>query len=79
MNPRSSCTIPRGSVVQLSNDEHADSWPTLAGDGRILSFGCGGYPGSTSSYDDVEIFGARPVSGARRNQRSHESSSGSEP
>ena len=49
-----------GTVIQLTDDDTPDVWPTVAGDGRIVWWGAGGYPGAISAESDWEIFIATP-------------------
>ncbi len=49
-----------GTVIQLTDDDTVDVWPTVTGDGRIVWWGAGGYSGATSAGWDREIFIATP-------------------
>jgi hypothetical protein len=51
-------------VVQLTDDDAADTWPTVDGAGRVLWMGTGNYPGVPGSQLDREIFVAVPTSDA---------------
>lgn len=46
-------------VLQLTDDDLDDQWPTVSGDGAIVWQGFGGYPGARSGAADPEIFRAR--------------------
>jgi hypothetical protein len=50
-----------GRVLQLTDDDLDDRWPTVSGDGAIVWQGTGGYPGARSGPGDSEIFRARPT------------------
>jgi hypothetical protein len=47
-------------VVQLTDDDTYDVWPTVTGAGRVYWFGSGASPGSTGPDWDEEIFQAVP-------------------
>ncbi len=49
-----------GTVIQLTDDDTVDVWPTVTGDGRVVWWGAGGYPGAMSASWDREIFIATP-------------------
>jgi hypothetical protein len=48
-------------VIQLTDDEQLDSWPTVTEDGRIVWMGGGSYPGVSGNASDREIFIATPT------------------
>lgn len=45
-----------GVTFQLTDDDVDDAWPTVADDNTVVWWGLGGYPGSTSSRLDFEVF-----------------------
>ncbi len=47
-------------IIQLTDDEDVDVWPTVSEDGRVFWSGLGAYPGYTSVRWDREIFIATP-------------------
>jgi hypothetical protein len=47
-------------LTQLTDDDDYDRWPVVSEDGTVAWSGVGGYPGSTSSFVDTEVFLARP-------------------
>jgi hypothetical protein len=49
-----------GIVVQLTDDDKNDWWPTVTEDGQIFWHGVGNYPGAISGSEDLEIFSAIP-------------------
>ncbi len=53
-----------GAVIQLTDDDAVDVWPTVTGDGRIVWWGSDGYPGAISADWDREIFIATPTGDA---------------
>jgi hypothetical protein len=53
-----------GTVIQLTDDDWTDTWPTVMGDGTVIWGGDGGYAGSTSGEGDREIFVATPTGDA---------------
>ncbi len=53
-----------GTVIQLTDDDVADAWPTVTEDGRIVWWGLDGYPGAISAEWDREIFIATPTGDA---------------
>jgi hypothetical protein len=50
-----------GNVLQLTDDDEEDWWPTVIGDGRIVWHGTGNYPGALGPRGDREIFIANPT------------------
>jgi len=53
-----------GTVIQLTDDDTVDVWPTVTGDGRIVWWGLDEYPGAISAEWDREIFIATPTGDA---------------
>ena len=49
-----------GQIVQLTDDNELDEWPTVTASGEIVWLGTGAYPGATSATWDREIFRAVP-------------------
>jgi len=49
-----------GVVLQLTDDDVRDIWPTVTADGTVVWMGQGGYPGATSGNADFEVLLARP-------------------
>ena len=43
-------------LIQLTDDEWQDRWPSVARDGSIVWMGAGGLPGSISHPNHFEIF-----------------------
>ena len=53
-----------GAVIQLTDDDAVDVWPTVTGDGRVVWWGSDEYPGAISAEWDREIFIATPTGDA---------------
>ena len=49
-----------GQVVQLTDDNELDAWPTVTASGEVVWLGTGNYPGATGPSGDREIFRAVP-------------------
>jgi hypothetical protein len=49
-----------GQIVQLTDDDELDEWPTVTASGEVVWLGTGAYPGATSATWDREIFRAVP-------------------
>ncbi len=47
-------------IVQLTDDDELDIWPTVSDDGRVVWMGTGNYPGAPGGRLDREIFIATP-------------------
>lgn len=51
-------------VIQLTDDDAFDAWPTVTDDGRVFWHGTGNYPGVSGAQWDREIFVAVPTTDA---------------